>query len=68
MHFNNNQRASKQPPRGERAPQDYTKNANRLRKIPDSQNGPAARSASYRKDNPLRWRHLDDDIMPPGRR
>jgi hypothetical protein len=68
MHFNKNQGAGKKPRQAERAKQDDTKNANRLRKIPDSQNDTTARSVSYRKDNLLEWRHLDDDILSPGRR
>ena len=68
MHFNKNQGAGKKPRRAERAKQNDTKNANPLRKISDSQNDTTARPVSYRKDNPLEWRHLDDDILPPGRR
>jgi hypothetical protein len=68
MDFNKNQAVGKKPQRAERAKQDDTKNANQLQKIPDSQNDTNRRSVSYRKDNPLEWRHLDDDILPPGRR
>jgi len=67
MQFEQTKEASREPRRAQRANPEVVKTESEPVKTSDSQNDTRVSSVTYRKNHPLKWRHLDDDIISPRR-